>query len=100
MNLADAFSLIAGTQRNVSFRAYDGSSFGPQDNDAIIEINTPRAVEYLAASPGQLGLARAYVNGDLDIVGDAYTTLSRLYPMELTHLTLGDKAALAKNFAP
>ena len=100
MNLADAFSLIAGTQRNVSFRAYDGSTFGPQDNDAIIEINTPRAVEYLAASPGQLGLARAYVNGDLDIVGDAYTTLSRLYPMELTHLTLGDKAALAKNFAP
>lgn len=100
MNLADAFSLIAGTQRNVSFRAYDGSRFGPQDNDAIIEINTPRAVEYLAASPGQLGLARAYVNGDLDIVGDAYTTLSRLYPMELTHLTLGDKAALAKNFAP
>lgn len=100
MNLADAFSLIAGTQRDVSFRAYDGSTFGPQDHDAIIEINTPRAVEYLAASPGQLGLARAYVNGDLDIVGDAYTTLSRLYPMELTHLTLGDKAALAKSFAP
>jgi cyclopropane-fatty-acyl-phospholipid synthase len=100
VKLADAFSLVAGTQRNVSFRAYDGSTFGPQDNDAIIEINTPRAVEYLAASPGQLGLARAYVNGDLDIVGDAYTTLSRLYPMELTHLTLGDKAALAKNFAP
>ena len=100
MKLADAFSLVAGTQRNVSFRAYDGSSFGPQDHDAIIEINTPRALEYLAASPGQLGLARAYVNGDLDIVGDAYTTLSRLYPMKLNHLTLGDKAALAKNFAP
>ena len=100
MKLADAFSLVAGTQRNVSFRAYDGSTFGPQDHDAIIEINTPRALEYLAASPGQLGLARAYVNGYLDIVGDAYTTLSRLYPMKLNHLTLGDKAALAKNFAP
>jgi len=100
VKLADAFSLVAGTQRNVSFRAYDGSTFGPQDNDAIIEVKTPRAVEYLAAAPSQLGLARAYVNGDLDIVGDAYTTLSRLYPMKLTHLTLGDKAALAKNFAP
>lgn len=100
MKLADAFSLVAGTQRNVSFRAYDGSTFGPQDNDAIIEVKTPRAVEYLAAAPSQLGLARAYVNGDLEIVGDAYTTLSRLYPMKLTHLTLGDKAALAKNFAP
>jgi len=100
VKLADAFSLVAGTQRNVSFRAYDGSTFGPQDNDAIIEVKTPRAVEYLAAAPSQLGLARAYVNGDLEIVGDAYTTLSRLYPMKLTHLTLGDKAALAKNFAP
>lgn len=100
MKLADAFSLVAGTQRDVSFRAYDGSTFGPQDNDAIIEINTPRAVEYLAAAPSQLGLARAYVNGDLEIVGDAYTTLSRLYPMEMTHLTLSDKASLAKTFAP
>jgi len=100
VKLADAFSLVAGTQRNVSFRAYDGSTFGPQDHDAIIEINTPRALQYLAAAPGQLGLARAYVNGDLDIVGDAYTTLSRLYPIKLTHLTLSDKAALAKNFAP
>ena len=100
MKLADAFSLVAGTQRNVSFRAYDGSTFGPQDHDAIIEINTPRAVEYLASAPSQLGIARAYVNGDLDIVGDAHTALSRLYPMELTHLTLGDKASLAKKFAP
>ncbi len=98
MNLADAFSLIAGTQRNVSFRAYDGSTFGPQDHDAIIEINTPRAVEYLAGAPSQLGLARAYVNGDLDIVGDAYTTLSRLYPLDNSHLTLGDKFQLVKTF--
>ncbi len=100
MKLADAFSMVAGPDRNVSFRAYDGSTFGPQDHDAILEINTPRAIEYLAAAPSQLGLARAYVNGDLDIIGDAHTTLSRLYPMDTTHLTLSDKIALGKKFAP
>ena len=100
MKLADAFTLVAGTDRNVGFRAYDGSTFGPQDGDAMLEVTTPRAVEYLAAAPSQLGLARAYVNGDLDIPGDVHETLMRLYPMNTRHLTLSDKAALAKTFLP
>lgn len=100
MKLADAFAMIVTPDRRVSFRAYDGSTAGPQENDAILEVRTPRAVEYLASSPNQLGLARAYVAGDLDIIGDAYTALSRLYPMDISHLTWGDKWKLAKAFAP
>ena len=100
MKLADAFSLIVTPDRNVSFRAYDGSTSGPQDNDVILEIRTPRAVEYLASAPSQLGLARAYVSGDLEIIGDAYTALSRLYPMDLSHLTWSDKFALGRAFVP
>ena len=73
MNLADAFSKIITPDRRVSFRAYDGSSVGPQDNDVILEIRSPRAVQFLAGAPSQLGLARAYVSGDLEIIGDAYT---------------------------
>jgi cyclopropane-fatty-acyl-phospholipid synthase len=100
VKLAEAFSLVVTPDRNVSFRAYDGSTSGPQDNDVILEVRTPRAVEYLASSPNQLGLARAYVSGDLEIIGDAYTALSRLYPMDLSHLTWSDKFALARTFAP
>lgn len=100
MKLAEAFDLVVTPERNVSFRAYDGSTSGPQDNDVILEIRSPRAVEYLAGAPSQLGLARAYVMGDLEIIGDAYTALSRLYPMDTSHLTLADKAALARQFAP
>ena len=100
MNLAEAFSLIVTPDRNVGFRAYDGSSAGPQDGDAILEVRNRRAVEYLAGAPSQLGLARAYVSGDLEIVGDPYIALSRLYPMKLTHLTTSDKIALGKKFAP
>ena len=100
MKLADAFSMIVPAERGVGFRAYDGSTAGPQDSDVVLDVRTPRAVEYLAGSPNQIGLARAYVNGDLEIVGDAYTALSRLYPLPLDHLTWSDKIALARTFAP
>ena len=48
MKLADAFSKIITPDRRVSFRAYDGSSAGPQDNDVILEIRSPRAVQFLS----------------------------------------------------
>ena len=98
MKLADAFSKIITPDRRVSFRAYDGSSAGPQDNDVILEIRSPRAVQFLAGAPSQLGLARAYVSGDLEIIGDAYTALSRLYPLDTSHLSWRDKLDLAKAF--
>ena len=100
MKLADAFSMIVPPERGVGFRAFDGSSAGPQDGDVVMEVRSPRAVEYLATSPNQLGLARAYVSGDLEIIGDAYTALSKLYPLPLDHLTWRDKFDLAKAFAP
>ncbi len=100
MKIADAFAMVVGPERNVSFKAYDGSTFGPQDNDIVMELVSPRGVEYLAGAPSQLGLARAYVNGDLEIHGDAYTALSRLYPMDTSHITTRDKLALVKKFAP
>lgn len=100
MKLADAFSMIVPAERGVGFRAYDGSSAGPADADVVLDVRSPRAVEYLAGSPNQIGLARAYVNGDLEIDGDAYTALSRLYPLPLDHLTWSDKLALVRAFAP
>ncbi len=100
MKLAEAFSMIVPSDRGVGFRAYDGSSAGPVDADVVLEVRSPRAVQYLAGAPSQLGLARAYVAGDLEIIGDAYTALSRLYPLPLDHLSWSDKFALAREFAP
>jgi len=100
MKLAEAFSMVVPAERGVGFRAYDGSTAGPINADVVIEVRSPRAVQYLASAPSQLGLARAYVAGDLEIIGDAYTALSRLYPMPLDHLTWGDKLKLAREFAP
>ena len=99
MTLAQAFELIVPAERGVGFRAYDGSTAGPADAVVTLDIRTPRAVEYLASSPNQLGLARAYVTGDMEIIGSAYEAMSRLYPMPLDHLTTGDKLKLGRLLA-
>lgn len=100
MRLADAFSMIVPEERGVGFRAYDGSVAGPVNAVVTLDVRSPRAVQYFASSPSQLGLARAYVSGDLEIIGDPYTALRRLYPLPLDHLAWSDKAKLARIFAP
>ncbi|HWU19986.1 MAG TPA: cyclopropane-fatty-acyl-phospholipid synthase family protein, partial [Nocardioides sp.] len=49
--------------------AYDGSSAGPTDTGHSIELVRPRGLAYILTAPGDLGLARAYVAGDLVLHG-------------------------------
>ena len=100
MDLATAFATVVPAERRVGFKAYDGSSTGLIGAEVVLEITSPRGVHYIAASPNQLGLARAYVTGDLEIIGDAYTALSKLYPLPLDHLSWRDKLDLVRAFAP
>ncbi len=51
------------------FTAYDGSEAGPRDAAIGLHLLTPRGTAYLATAPGSLGLARAYVAGDLELTG-------------------------------
>ena len=53
----------------VRFTAYDGSSAGPADAEVGLELVNQRGLSYLLTAPGDLGLARAYVAGDLAIHG-------------------------------
>jgi len=63
----------------VRFTAYDGSAAGPDDAGVHIRVNSPKAVAYLVSAPGELGLARAYVSGELDLEApDHYTALAAL----------------------
>jgi cyclopropane-fatty-acyl-phospholipid synthase len=100
MKLADIFTMLVPPERGVGFRAYDGSTAGPTDAVVTLDVRTPRAVQYLAGAPSQLGLARAYVSGDLEIIGDAYEAMRRLYPIDLTRLTVAEKARVAGTLAP
>ena len=51
------------------FTAYDGSSAGPPDAEFGIELLNERGLSYMMTAPGDLGMARAYVAGDLDLRG-------------------------------
>jgi cyclopropane fatty-acyl-phospholipid synthase-like methyltransferase/DUF1365 family protein len=53
----------------VRVRAWDGSEIGPPDGPTLV-IRNRRALRRLVWAPGELGLARAYVTGDIDVEGD------------------------------
>ena len=76
--LAEMFALLVDDDAPVSFRAYDGSVLERTGAVGVVDVRSPRALRYLATAPGQLGLARAYVSGDLELRGDPYATLLTL----------------------
>ena len=78
MALAEVFEAFAGPDAPVEFAAYDGSHAGAAGAPVKITVRSPVAVAYLAQAPGGLGLARAYVAGQLDVEGDMYEALSRM----------------------
>ncbi|MFF3623164.1 class I SAM-dependent methyltransferase [Streptomyces sp. NPDC002467] len=59
----------------VRLRAWDGSRAGPSDAPLVM-LRSPDALRRLLWQPGELGLAEAYVTGDLDIDGDLADALS------------------------
>ena len=67
MNLAEVFTAIEGPDAPVEFVAYDGSKAGTVGSDIRVELRSPKAVELILSHPGQVGLARAYVAGELEI---------------------------------
>jgi cyclopropane-fatty-acyl-phospholipid synthase len=75
LKLSEVFDLLFGDGVPVAFRAYDGSAVECPEPVGLVEVRTPRAIRYLATAPGQLGLVRAYVAGDIEIHGDLHATL-------------------------
>ncbi|MET7647384.1 cyclopropane-fatty-acyl-phospholipid synthase family protein [Streptomyces sp. NPDC005426] len=66
---------LLGEPLPVRIRAWDGSESGPPGAPVLI-IRNRRALRRLLWKPGELGLARAWVAGELDIEGDLYETLN------------------------
>ncbi len=82
LTLAQVLEIVTGSRLPLRFTAYDGSSAGPPDAPLGIELLTPRGTTYLATGRGDLGLARAYIAGDLEAhgvhPGDPYELLKAL----------------------
>ena len=81
---ADAATTIAWAASRAGFdlpvrvRAWDGSEAGP-DGPPTAVLRSPLALRRALWAPGELGLARAYVSGDLDVEGDLTEGLRRAF---------------------
>ena len=82
LRLAEIFDLLLATPSPVRFSAYDGSATGPVDAQIGVYLASPRAAAFMATAPGSLGMARAYVMGDIQVTGihpgNPYALLSAL----------------------
>jgi cyclopropane-fatty-acyl-phospholipid synthase len=81
----------------IAVEAYDGSRHGPSDSSVRLVLRSPRALSYLITAPGQLGMARAYVAGELDIDGDMYDALSMLWSNHIGKLSWAERLELLRS---
>jgi cyclopropane-fatty-acyl-phospholipid synthase len=96
MAIAELLAGVLGGDLPVAIRAYDGSTCGPADAAATVVVRSPDALRRMLTSPGELGLGRAYVAGDLDIEGDLFALLSLHDRLDGLHLSLSQWSALAR----
>lgn len=60
---------FTGGPSPVRLRTWDGAEAGPPDAPLVL-LRSRRALRRLIWQPGELGLARAYIKGELEVAGD------------------------------
>ncbi|MEU3923034.1 cyclopropane-fatty-acyl-phospholipid synthase family protein [Streptomyces sp. NPDC029004] len=77
MRLTTLAEELLGAPLPVRIRAWDGSESGPPGAPVLV-VRHRRALRRLLWRPGELGLARAWVAGEIDVEGDLYAALDLL----------------------
>ena len=67
---------LLGPAPSLRVQFWDGSGIGPSDGAGTLHVRSTDALRRILWSPNELGLARAYVAGDLDVDGDLYEVLA------------------------
>lgn len=94
----EIFRTLISDDAPVSLRAYDGSVTGPRDAIAVVEVRSPEAIRLILGAPGQLGLARAYVTGAIDVHGDLHAALHALHEHRRRDITPRELLRLLRGF--
>jgi cyclopropane-fatty-acyl-phospholipid synthase len=87
---------VLGGDPPVRVETWDGSALGPDDAAATLILRSKAALRRIVTSPNELGLARAYVAGDIDVVGDIYSVLALRDRLPQIRLRLRQVAAAAR----
>ena len=69
MTIGEIIGAFATGEPPLRIEAYDGSAIGPQDSELVLRLKSERALQYFVTAPGDLGLARAYLQGELQVEG-------------------------------
>ncbi|MGJ9421558.1 class I SAM-dependent methyltransferase [Aeromicrobium sp. CF3.5] len=69
LNIAQALERLMKDGLPFRFEAFDGSTAGPEGAPLTLRLKNERGLAYLMTAPGDLGFARAYVSGDLEVEG-------------------------------
>ncbi|MDQ1714321.1 MAG: cyclopropane-fatty-acyl-phospholipid synthase [Frankiaceae bacterium] len=65
-------SLLHDPEPPLAVRAWDGSSAGPPTAPTTLVFRSRQALHRILWRPNELGLARAYVSGEIDLEGDVF----------------------------
>ncbi|MDR7300797.1 cyclopropane-fatty-acyl-phospholipid synthase [Haloactinomyces albus] len=71
---------LLGVALPVGLTAWDGSTAGPPGTPRVV-LRRRRALRHILWSPGVLGMARAFVSGDLEVQGDLTEGLRRCWAL-------------------
>ena len=100
MGVAEILSDVVGPDIGVRIIGYDGSKAGPDSADAALRVVSPRALARLVSAPGTLGLARAYVTGEIEVEGDLHAVLDAMPEVTLNDIPPAQRAALVRRLLP
>jgi cyclopropane-fatty-acyl-phospholipid synthase len=87
---------LLGDDLPIAVEGYDGTRVGPPDAPARIVIRSVDALRRILFAPGELGFARAYVAGDLDVDGDMFAALELRDRLPDVHITPRQAVAIAQ----
>ncbi|MGA2835197.1 MAG: cyclopropane-fatty-acyl-phospholipid synthase family protein [Acidimicrobiales bacterium] len=93
--LAPLLDLLMGPGARVRIDFWDGSRLEHQDAVGTLSVHSPDALRRIAWAPGELGVSRAFVAGDLSIEGDVFEVLVALRDASPARLRGFDGRALA-----
>ena len=76
--IATLYRERTGAALPVGLRAWDASHAGPDTPPAVV-LRSPAALRRLLWSPNELGMAQAYVTGEIDVDGDVAEGLRQVW---------------------
>jgi cyclopropane-fatty-acyl-phospholipid synthase len=73
--VSDLARALLGVPLPLGVRCWDGSEVVGPPGSPVLVVRSPKALRRVLYAADELGLARAYVSGDLDIDGDVHAVL-------------------------